>query len=105
MKTSSVAAVAAGCTLVLSCYMEPEVLFVTDGNPFHSLQLTDTQGVCVAPYRVSYLTSLDGAASNGCWVREGPNIHTQFPKLADKLIPLGKFRRTALGEYRNSSLD
>ena len=105
MKTSSVAAVVAGCTLALGCDMEPQVLFVTDGNPFHSLQLTDAQGVCVAPYRVSYLTSFDGAASNGCWVREGPNIHTQFPTSNDKLIPLGEFRRTTLGEYRNSSLD
>jgi hypothetical protein len=105
MKTSSVAAVVAGCTLVLGCDMEPQVLFVTDGNPFQALQLTDAQDGCIAPYRVSYLTSLDGGASSGCWVREGLNIHTHFPKVADKLIPVGEFRRTTLAEYRKAALD
>ena len=105
MKTTSVAAVVAGCTLVLGCDMEPQVLFVTDGNAFQALQLTDAQDGCIAPYRVSYLTSFDGGASSGCWVREGPYIRTHFPKSDDKLIPVGEFRRTTLAEYRNASLD
>ena len=105
MKTSSVAAVVAGCTLVLGCDMEPQVLFVRDGNPFQALQLTDAQDGCTAPYRVSYLTSADGGASSGCWVREGRHIRTQFPKLVDKLIPVGEFRRTTLAEYRGTTLD
>ena len=105
MKTFSVAAVVAGCTLVLGCDMEPQVLFVTVGNPFQALQLTDAQGECIVPYRVSYLTSFDGGASTGCWVREGLNIRTHFPKLDDKFIPVGEFRRTTLAEYRNASLE
>lgn len=103
MKTTSVAAVVAGCTLVLGCDLEPQVLFVTDG--IQPLQLTDAQDGCVAPYRAAYLTSFYGGASRGCWVREGPHIRTHFPKLDDKLIPVGEFRRTTLAEYRNASLD
>ena len=103
MKTSSVAAVVAGCALVLGCDLEPQVLFVTDG-PFQTLQLTDAQDGCIDPSRVAYLTSFYGGASRGCWVRDGLHIRTHFPKLDDKLIPLGEFRRTALAEYRNASL-
>jgi hypothetical protein len=105
MKTSSVAAVFAACTLVLGCDIEPHVLFVTEGNPFQALQLTDAQEGCTAPYRVSYLASADGGTSSGCWVREGPHIRTQFPSLLDKLIPVGEFRRTTLADYRDVTLD
>ncbi|MDM0037456.1 hypothetical protein QTH89_13610 [Variovorax sp. J22G21] len=105
MKTSSVAAVVAGCTIVLGCDVEPHVLFVTDGNPFQALQLTDAQDGCTAPHRVSYLTSLDGGASRGCWVREGAYIRARFPNLGDKLIPVREFRRTTLAEYQKASLD
>ena len=106
MKASSLAAAIAGCcTFVVGCDMEPHVLFVADGNPFQALQLTDDQAGCTAPYRVSYLTSLDGGAVSGCWVREGRHIRARFPKSDDKLTPVREFRRTTLAEYRNATLD
>ena len=36
---------------------------------------------------------------------KGSNIHIHFPKVADKLIPVGEFRRTTLAEYRKVALD
>lgn len=105
MTTSSVVAVLVACTFVLGCDVQPSVLFVANGVLFQMLQLTDTQDECPEPNRVCYLTLWDGEASRGCWVREHSNIRVRFPDLGEKLIPVNEFRRTMVGEYRNSSLD
>lgn len=105
MKTSSVVAVVAGCTLVLGCDLQPSVMFVANGTLYQMLQLTDAQEECPAPHRLCYLTAWDGETYRGCWIREQANIRARFPALGDKVIPVGEFRGTALAEYRKAALD
>lgn len=105
MKTSSIMAVVAGCTILLGCDMQPRVLFVTGGSPYQVLQLTDAEEGCPAPRRVCYLTLWDGGTSRGCWVREQAYIRAHFQDLGDRLVPVTEFRRTTLAEYRNATLD
>ncbi|WP_286537457.1 hypothetical protein [Variovorax sp. J31P179] len=105
MKTSSMMAVVASCTILLGCDLEPSVLFVTSGSPYQVIQLTDAEEGCPAPLRVCYLTLLDGGTSRGCWVREHAYIRAHFDDLGDRLIPVTEFRRTTLAEYRNATLD
>ena len=105
MKTSSAMAVVTLCTTLLGCDVQPDVLFVTEGNPFQVLQLTDAEQGCPAPRRVCYLTFMDGGTSNGCWVREKSYVRALFPDLGERLVPVAEFRRTMLAEYRNVSLD
>ncbi|MDM0030634.1 hypothetical protein QTI33_00575 [Variovorax sp. J22P271] len=105
MKTSSVMAVVTICTTLSGCDVQPDVLFVTESNPFQVVQLTDAEQGCPAPRRVCYLTFRDGGTSNGCWVREKSYVRALFPDLGERLIPVTEFRRTMLAEYRNVSLD
>jgi len=105
MKTLSIMAVVTLCTSLLGCDVQPDVLFVTEGNPFQVLQLTDAEQGCPAPRRVCYLTFMDGGTSNGCWVREKSFVRALFPDLGERLVPVAEFRRTMLAEYRNVSLD
>jgi hypothetical protein len=105
MKASSVVAVAIGCTIVLGCDLQPSVIFVANGTLFQMLQLTDARDDCPESHRLCYLTAWDGSTYRGCWAREQGNIHTHFPFLGDKLVPVGQFHRTTLAEYRNLALD
>ena len=105
MKTTSVVAVVAVCTIALGCDLQPSVIFVANGTLFQMLQLTDAQEECPASNRVCYITGWDGEAHRGCWVREQANIRAHFPGLGDKLIPVGDFQATALAVYRNISFD
>ena len=105
MTTSLVAAALVACTLIAGCDVQPSVLFVANGALFQMLQLTDSQDECPSPDRVCYLTMWDGAAYRGCWVREHSFIRARFSGSAEKRIPVNEFRRTMVGDYRNSSLD
>jgi hypothetical protein len=105
MKTTSVVAVVAVCTIALGCDLQPSVIFVANGTLFQMLQLTDAQEECPASNRVCYITGWDGEAHRGCWVRDEANIRARFPLLADKLIPVSEFQGTAIAVYRNISLD
>ena len=105
MKASSVVAVVVGCTIVLGCDLQPNVIFVANGTLFQMLQLTDAQDDCPEPHRVCYLATWDGGIYRGCWAREQANIHAHFPALGDKLIPVGQFHGTTLADYRKMALD
>ena len=105
MKTLSAMAVVTLCMTLFGCVVLPDVLFVTEGNPFQVLQLTDAEQGCPAPRRVCYLTFRDGGTSHGCWIREKSYVRALFPDLGERVIPVTEFRRTMLAEYRNISLD
>ncbi|MDM0065008.1 hypothetical protein [Variovorax sp. J31P207] len=105
MKSSSMMAVVASCTILLGCDLQPHVLFVASASPYQVMQLTDAEEGCPAPSRVCFLTLLDGGTSRGCWIREHAYIRAHFHDLGDRLIPVTEFRRTMLAEYRNATLE
>lgn len=99
-----VVVVLACCAGVVGCDLTPSVLFVADGSPVRLLQLTDAQGECPAPRRVSFLATWDGQAVRGCWMREEANVRVTLPG-EEWIVPVGSSRPTAYAEYRHVTLD
>jgi len=94
----------AGCALLAGCDLRPSVVLVAKGESLDVVELTEAQGDCDSPGRISYVSWWDGATLSGCWVPETDIVRVCIPGQPDRRISLGEFRRIDGGERQHLAL-